>query len=83
MEVFCEVTVQNIEDATQILSHTAFFTFVAIDEKGNSIPSPAIQPETTQEKKLYEGALKRREMRLVLAGKIKAKDASSLKDIFK
>ena len=82
MEVFCEVIVQNIEKKTEILSHTAFFTFVALDEHGNSIAVPQLQPETEQEHKLFDDALKRRELRLVLAGKIKAKDAGSLKNIF-
>ncbi|MEZ5004238.1 MAG: acyl-CoA thioesterase [Chitinophagales bacterium] len=82
MEVFCEVKVQNIEKKTEILSHTAFFTFVAINENGESIPIPPITPETEQEKKLYDGALKRRELRLLLAGKIKAKDALSLQSFF-
>ena len=82
MEVFCEVIVQNIEKKTEILSHTAFFTFVALDENGNSVAVPQLQPETANEHKLFDDALQRRELRLVLAGKIKAKDAGSLKNIF-
>ncbi|MCP4120211.1 MAG: acyl-CoA thioesterase [Bacteroidetes bacterium] len=82
MEVFCEVRVQNIEKGLEILSHTAFFTFVALNEWGQGIPLPQIEPETTRERELYDEALKRRELRLVLAGKIKAKDASSLQSFF-
>ena len=82
MEVFCEVKVQNIEKQLEITSHTAFFTFVALNEWGKGIPIASIKPETDQEFDLYEGALKRRELRLLLAGKIKAKDAVSLQTFF-
>lgn len=82
MEVFCEVIVEDISKGTEITSHTAFFTFVALDEAGKSIPIAAIEPQSELEKELFEGALKRRELRLVLAGKIKANEAESLKGVF-
>lgn len=82
MEVFCEVLVQNIQTGEETLSHTAFFTYVALDSHGHGIRLPAIMPETELEREFYEGAMKRRELRLVLAGKIKAKDAISLQNFF-
>lgn len=82
MEVFCEVMVENIEKGTKILSHTAFFTFVSLDGDGNTIKVGGIEPETEQEKELFAGALRRREMRLILAGKLHADDAHSLHTLF-
>jgi acyl-CoA hydrolase len=83
MEVFCEVKIQNIQDQTEVVSHTAFFTFVALDKEGNRVNVPTIEPQTDEEKELFDSSLRRRELRLVLAGKIKPKEAYSLKDIFK
>lgn len=82
MEVYCSVTVSTRQEPEEILSHTAFFTFVALDEQGCGIHLPAIEPESAEEQELYEGALKRRELRLVLAGKIKPGEATSLQSIF-
>jgi acyl-CoA hydrolase len=82
MEVFCEVTVQNIEKGTEMLSHTAFFTFAALNPEGKTIPVESLLPETLQEQELYEAALQRRELRLFLAGKLKKNEAHSLHSLF-
>jgi hypothetical protein len=39
-------------------------------------------PQTEEEIKLFEGALRRRQLRLVLGGKMKAEDAEELKALF-
>ena len=63
-------------------SNEAYFTFVALDPNGKPRPVPAVVPETEVEKKLYDGALRRRQLRLVLAGKMKPDDAVELKAFF-
>ena len=63
-------------------SNEAYFTFVALDPNGKPRNVPALIPETEGEKNLYEGALRRRQLRLVLAGKMKAEDAVELKALF-
>ncbi|MEX6689366.1 acyl-CoA thioesterase [Danxiaibacter flavus] len=63
-------------------SNEAYFTFVALDPNGKPRPVPAVIPETEVEKKLYDGALRRRQLRLVLAGKMKPDDAVELKAFF-
>jgi acyl-CoA hydrolase len=63
-------------------SNEAYFTFVALDPNGNPRKVPQLIPETEDEKKLYEGALRRRQLRLILAGKMKPDDASELKALF-
>jgi acyl-CoA hydrolase len=82
MEVFCEVKVQNIRSQEETLSHTAFFTFVALDQEGNRIEVPSIVPQTDFEKELYDAALRRRELRLYLAGKLSIDKAMSIQDLF-
>jgi len=82
MEVFIEVTAENIPKKTKFMSNTAFFTFVAVDKSGKPIPVPEAIPETKKEWELYEGALRRRQLRLIFAGKLKPADANELKAIF-
>jgi len=82
MEVYIEVTAENIPNKTKRKTNSAFFTFVAVDKSGNPLPVPQAIPETEREKELFEGALRRRQLRLILAGRLKPKDANELKAIF-
>ena len=63
-------------------SNEAYFTFVALDPNNRPRPVPALIPETEAEKLLFEGALRRRQVRLILGGKMKPDDASELKALF-
>lgn len=82
MEVYIEVMAENIPKKTKFLSNSAFFTFVAIDENGHPVNVPEVIPESEKEQKLYDGALRRRQLRLIFAGRLKPKDALELKSIF-
>ena len=82
MEIFIEVTAQNTNNKEKIESNTAFFTFVALNQKGKPVKVNEIYPENENDKKLFDGALRRRQLRLILAGKMKPKDAGELKSIF-
>jgi len=82
MEIFIEVTAQNSNKKEKIESNTAFFTFVALNQKGKPVKVNEIYPENKNDKKLFDGALRRRQLRLILAGKMKPKDADELKSIF-
>ncbi len=82
MEVKLDVWAQNIPSGTNIKCNEAYYTFVALDENGHTIPVPEIMPETDKEKELYAGALRRRQLRLVLGGRMKADDATELKALF-
>lgn len=82
MEIRIVVWAQNIPSGTKVMSNEAFYTFVAIDEDSNTVPVPQLVPETAEEIKLYSEALQRRELRLVLAGKLKPNDAKELKTFF-
>jgi acyl-CoA hydrolase len=58
------------------------YTFVAVDETGKPVEIAQISPETTLEKERYEGALRRKQLSLVLAGKLKPNNATELKALF-
>lgn len=83
MEVFIQVTAEDIPSGKKTQTNSAFFTFVAVDQTGRPIDVPEIAPQTDQEKELYEGALRRRQLRLVLAKRMNPEDAKELKSIFK
>tara|TARA_R110002049_G_scaffold133070_2_gene292492 strand:+ start:1502 stop:2026 length:525 start_codon:yes stop_codon:yes gene_type:complete len=83
MEVHVEVSAEDIPSAKKFTSHSAFFTFVAVDQSGRPIDVPELIPESDQEKELFAGALRRRQLRLVLAKRMKPEDATELKSIFK
>ncbi len=82
MEVRIDVEAEDIPSGKKFASNSAFFTFVAVDQSGRPIDVPEVVPETEEEKELYDGALRRRQLRLVLAGRMKPEDASELKSLF-
>lgn len=82
MEVFMDVWVEDRESGQKTKANEAIYTFVAVDETGRPIQIPAILPETEDEKLKYDAALRRKQLSLVLAGKMKAKDATELKALF-
>lgn len=82
MEVFIEVSAEDIPANKKVTSHRAYFTFVAVDQNGKPIEVPEVVPETPEEIEHYEGALRRRQLRLVLAKRMKPEDAIELKSIF-
>jgi acyl-CoA hydrolase len=82
MEVRIDVDAEDIPSGKKIESNSAYFTFVAVDQAGRPIDVPEIAPETEQEKAYYDGALRRRQLRLILAGRMKPSEANELKSIF-
>ena len=82
MEVRIYVEAEDIPSGKKIDSNNAYFTFVAVDQSGKRVEVPQIEPETAEEISLYEGALQRRQLRLILANKMHPRDATELKSIF-
>lgn len=82
MEVFIDVFVEDPITGKQEKSNEAIYTFVAVDQNGSAIEVPQIKPETDLEKQRYDAALRRRQLSLILAGKMKAEDATELKALF-
>ena len=82
MEVRITVEAEDIPSGKKIDSNNAYFTFVALDQTGRRLPVPELQPETREEIALYEGALQRRQLRLILANRMHPRDATELRSIF-
>ncbi|PWG80707.1 acyl-CoA thioesterase [Pararcticibacter amylolyticus] len=82
MEVRIEVWSENIPSGSKIKSNEAYYTFVALDGDGKPAVIPELLPETEEEKHLFDTAQSRRELRLIVAGKMKPEEASHLKAIF-
>lgn len=64
MEIGVNVFAESLIEGTRIHTNTAFLTFVSVDEKGNPVETFEIVPETDDEKRRFEEALRRRENRL-------------------
>jgi len=82
MEVFLDVWIEDRESGLRSTSNEAIYTFVAVDESGNPVPVPQLIPETKIEKERFEAALRRKQLSLVLAGKMKPHEATELKALF-
>ena len=66
----------------QYKSNEAYYTFVALDPHRKPKAVPQLEPQTEEEQKLFDGALRRRQIRLILGGKMKPDDAAELKALF-
>ena len=83
VEVYVEVFAASMQGTDPRRTHHAYFTFVALDkDNGSPTAVPQVIPLTETEQQRHEAALRRRELRLVLAGRMKPADASHLQDLF-
>ena len=82
MEIYIDVWTEDRESGRRLKANEAIYTFVAVDDMGQPVPVPQIVPETDLEKERYEAALRRKQLSLVLAKKIKPEDATELRALF-
>ena len=82
MEIIVDVFVEDQITGEREKCNEAIYTFVAVDQNGGPINVPELIPETEEEKKRFEGALRRKQLSLILAGKMKASEATELKKLF-
>jgi acyl-CoA hydrolase len=82
MEVYLEVFAQNIPRNERVRCNEAYYTFVALDSRNKPVKVSELVPETEIEIQRFEGALRRRQVRLILAGKMKPDEAQELKNLF-
>ena len=82
MEVYLKVRGEDLSAQYRYVSNEAYMTFVALDPNGKPRQVPELIPETDFEKRMYDDALRRRQLRLILAGKMKTEDAGELKALF-
>ena len=82
MEVYIDVWIEDRESGICSKANEAIYTFVAVDDQGQPVPVPQVVPESDQEKERYNAALRRKQLSLVLAGKMKPNEATELKALF-
>lgn len=82
MEVVIDVYVEDHVSGERTKHNEAIYTFVAVDQNGGTISVPEITPETEEEQKRYDGALRRRQLSLIMDGRMDPKDATELKKLF-
>ena len=82
MEIYVDVYVEDNITGERKKCNEAIYTFVAVDQNGSPIEVPELIPETPEELHRFEGALRRKQLALILAGKMKPNDALELKALF-
>lgn len=83
VEIYVEVFANDIKGQNARRCNHAYFTFVALDEnRKNPIEVLPVLPLSNEEQQLYDSAARRRELRLILSGRIKAKDAMEIRKFF-
>lgn len=82
MEVYVDVYVEDKSGKNRFKANSAIYIFAAVDFEGNKRQVAEILPETEVEVSRFESAVRRRELSLILAGKMKAQDAIELRSLF-
>ena len=82
MEVYLRVWGEDLSAQYKYLSNEAYMTFVALDPHGRPRKVPEIIPDTEMEQAMFDGALRRRQLRLILGGKMSPDDAGELRALF-
>lgn len=82
MEVYLKVWGEDLVQQLKYESNEAYYTFVALGPDSKPQPVPKVVPITEEEKVSFNGALRRRQLRLILGGKMKPEEATELKALF-
>ena len=82
MEVYADVWLEDRVSRERTKVNECIYTFVAVDEKGNKVKVPELVPESKLEKQRFDAALRRRQLSLLMSGKIKPTEATELKALF-
>lgn len=82
MEIYVDVWIEDRESQVRSKVNEGIYTFVAVDKSGKPITVPQLEPETKLEKDRYEGALRRKQLSLILSGKMNPADADELRALF-
>lgn len=82
MEIYTDVWVEDRETGERTKVNEGIYTFVAVDRTGTPVKVPELIPETELEKERFMGALRRKQLSLLVSGKIKPNEATELKALF-
>ena len=82
VEIHVEVFANDIKGGNPRRCNHAYYTFVGMDDDGNPEVVPPVLPLTEIEQQRFDSASKRREMRLILSGRMKPEDATEFRALF-
>ncbi|MDR3273077.1 MAG: acyl-CoA thioesterase [Flavobacteriaceae bacterium] len=82
MEVFADVWIDDISTHKKTKSNQGVYIFVAVNDNMKPVKVPELVPETEEEKERFMGAQQRRELSLIMSGKLNPKEAIELKKLF-
>lgn len=82
MEIYIDVWIEDRESGIRNKANEGIYTFVAVDETGRPVPVPPVEPQTELEQQRFDAALRRKQLSLVLAGKMNPSEATELKALF-
>ncbi|MGV4415135.1 acyl-CoA thioesterase [Chryseobacterium sp. T1] len=82
MEIYVDVWLDDPINQRKIHTNEGIYTFVAVDEFNKPVPIFQVEPETEDEKKRYDAALRRKELSLILSGRMKPTESIELKKLF-
>lgn len=82
MEVYADVWTEDRESGEKTKVNEGIYTFVAVDMAGSPVKVPQIIPETEIEQQRFDGALRRKQLSLVVSGRMKPAEATELKALF-
>jgi acyl-CoA hydrolase len=82
MEIFLDVWAEDTLSGEKTKCNEAIYTFVAVSKLGKPVKVPTVKPETEIEQERFDGALRRRQLSLILGGKMQAEDSTELKALF-
>ena len=82
MEIYCDVWLDNPITKEKIHTNEGIYTFVAVDKNNHPVAIPELIPQSDVEKARFDAALRRKELSLILSGKMKAQDSIELKKLF-
>lgn len=82
MEIYIDVWMEDRISGEKVKANEAIYTFVAVDEQGTPTEVPGLEPQSSLEKERFAAALRRKQLSLVLAGKMPPNDATELKALF-
>ena len=66
MEIGIKVIAEDIRSQVQRHVNSCYFTMVAVDDDGQPVAVPTLQPQTASERRRFDDALRRKKVRLEL-----------------
>lgn len=82
MEIYVDVYLDDPISGKKIHTNDGIYTFVAVDEYNKPVPIPPVEPETELEKERFAAALRRKELSLILSGRMKPQESVELRKLF-